>query len=72
MTEEEMAGWHHQLNGHESEQTPGDSEGQGSLVCCSPQGCRKLDTTEQLNNDKDVKKKKAKVNEHVLPLPQIF
>ena len=35
-TEEEMVGWHHQLNGHEFEQTPGDSEGQGSLACCSP------------------------------------
>ena len=33
---DEMVGWHHQLNGHEFEQTPGDSEGQGSLVCCSP------------------------------------
>ena len=39
-TENEMVGWHHRLNGHESEQTPGDSEGQGSLVCCSPWGCR--------------------------------
>ena len=36
MTQDEMVGWHHQLNGHKSEQTPGDSEGQGSLVCCSP------------------------------------
>ena len=35
-TEDEMVGWHHQLNGHEFEQTPGDGEGQGSLVCCSP------------------------------------
>ena len=35
MTEDEMVGWHHQLNGHESEQTPGDGEGQGSLACCS-------------------------------------
>ena len=34
--EDEMVGWHHQLNGHEFEQTPGDSEGQGSLECCSP------------------------------------
>ena len=34
-TEDEMVGWHHQLNGHEFEQTLGDSEGQGSLVCCS-------------------------------------
>ena len=39
-TEDEMAGWHHRLNGHEFEQTPGDSGGQGSLVCCSPWGCK--------------------------------
>ena len=49
--EDEMVGWHHQLNGHESEQTPGDSEGQGSLACCSPWGCKELDTTERLNNN---------------------
>ena len=36
MTEDEMVGWHHQLNGYDSEETPGDSEGQGSLACCSP------------------------------------
>ena len=36
MTEDEMVGWHHQLNGHESEQALGDSEGWGSLACCSP------------------------------------
>ena len=35
-----MVGWHHQLNGHEFEQTPGDNEGQGSLVCCGPRGHR--------------------------------
>ena len=35
MTENEMVGWHHQLNGHEFKQTQGDSEGQGSFVCCS-------------------------------------
>ena len=40
MTEDEMVGWHHQLNGHEFEQAPGDSEGQGSLLCCSPWGHR--------------------------------
>ena len=40
MTEDEMVGWHHQLNGHEFQQTPGDSEGQGSLACCSPWGPR--------------------------------
>ena len=52
MTEDEMVGWHHQLNGHEFEQTPGDSEGQGSLACCSPWGRRESDMTEQLNNSK--------------------
>ena len=40
MTEDEMVGWHHQLNGHEFEQTPVDSEGQGSLACCSMQSQR--------------------------------
>ena len=40
MTEDKMVGWHHQLNGHEFEQTPGGGEGQGSLVCCSPSGHR--------------------------------
>ena len=38
-TEDELVGWHHWLNGHEFEQAPGDGEGQGSLVCCSPWGC---------------------------------
>ena len=38
--EDEMVEWHHRLNGHESERTPGDSEGQGSLACCSPLGHR--------------------------------
>ena len=42
-----MAGWHHQLNRHESEQTPEDSEGQGSPLCCSPWGHKELDMTEQ-------------------------
>ena len=45
-------GWSHQLNGHEFEQTPGDSEGQGSLACCSPWGRKELDMSEQLNNNK--------------------
>ena len=45
-----MVGWHHQLNGHELEQAPGDGEGQGGLVCCSPWSQKKLDVTEQLNN----------------------
>ena len=45
-TEDEMAGWHHRLNGREFEQAPGDSEGQGSLACCSPWGLKESDTTE--------------------------
>ena len=45
-----MVGWDHRLNGHEFEQTQGDGEGQGSLACCSPWGCKELDTTEWLNN----------------------
>ena len=40
MTENETVGWHHQLNGHEFEQTSGDSDGQGRLVCASSQGCK--------------------------------
>ena len=51
-TEDEMVGWYHQLNGHEFEQTPGDSEGQGSLACWSPRGCKESATTGQLNNNK--------------------
>ena len=45
-----MVRWHHQFDGHEFEQALGDGEGQGSLVCCSPWGCKELDMTEQLNN----------------------
>ena len=44
-TEDEKVGWHHRLNGHEFEQTWGDSEGQGSLVCCKPWACKELDMT---------------------------
>ena len=50
MTEDEIVRWHHRHNGHEFEQTPGDSEGQGILVCCSLWGCKESDMTEQLNN----------------------
>ena len=49
MTEDEMVGWHRWHNGHEFEQTPGDSEGQGSLVCFSPWGSKESDMTERLN-----------------------
>ena len=48
-TEDKTVGWHHRLNGHEFEQTPGDSEGQGILACWSPWGCKHSDMTEQLN-----------------------
>ena len=51
-TQDEMVGWHHWLNGHEFEQAPGDGEGQGSLLCCSPRGHKESDMTEQLNNNK--------------------
>ena len=49
-TEDEMVGWPHWLSGHEFKQALGDSEGQGSLVCCSPWGHKELDMTEGLNN----------------------
>ena len=48
-TEDEMAGWHHWLDGCESGWTPGVGDGQGGLVCCDSWGCKELDTTEQLN-----------------------
>ena len=52
MTEDKMIGWHHQLNGYDFEQTLGDSEGEGSLACCSPWGPKELDMTELLNNNR--------------------
>ena len=47
MTEDKTVGWHHRLNGHESDQTRGDSGGQSSLACCGPRGRIEWDTTEQ-------------------------
>ena len=52
MTEGEMVGWYHRLNGHEFEQAPGVGEGQGSLACCSSQGLKESNMTERLNNNK--------------------
>ena len=49
MTEDEMVGWYHRLNGHESEWTPGVGDGQGGLACCSPWGCKESDMTMWLN-----------------------
>ena len=48
-TEDEMIGWHNQLDGHEFEQAPGVGDGQGSLACCSPWGCKESGRTEWLN-----------------------
>ena len=50
MTEDEMVGWHHRLDGRELEQAPGVGDGQGGLVCCSPWGPIESDTTEWLNS----------------------
>ena len=49
MTEDEMVGWHHQLNCHVFEQTPRVGDGQRNLACCSPWGQKESDTTERLN-----------------------
>jgi len=51
VTEDEMVGWHHRLDGHECESAVGDGDGQGSLACCSPWGHKEWDTTEQLNKN---------------------
>ena len=48
-TQDEMVGWHHRLNGHEFEQVPAVGDGQGSLACCSPWGCKEFDVTEWVN-----------------------
>ena len=58
MTDNEMVGWHHLLNGHQYEQTPGNGERQGSLACCSPCGRKESDVTEQLNK----KQQHGKIN----------
>ena len=49
MTEDEMVGWRHRLNGHQFEQATRVGDGQGSLACCSSQGGKELDTTERLD-----------------------
>ena len=56
MTEDEMVGWHHPLNGNEFEQAPGDGDGQESLACCNPCRRKESDMTEQLNNNKVLSK----------------
>ena len=49
MTEDKIVGWYYRLDEHEFEQAPGVGDGQGGLACCSPWGCKELDTTEGLN-----------------------
>ena len=65
VTEDEMAGWHHRLDGHQFEQALGDGDGQGSLGCCSPWGLKESDTTERLNN-----KKGGQLRRAPLPVPR--
>ena len=55
MTADDMVGWHHRLYGPKSEETPGVGDGQGSLACCSPWGCKESDATEWLNWFKKIK-----------------
>ena len=61
--EDEMVGWHHRLGGLDFEQALTDGEGQGSLACSSPWGCKELDTNEQLNNTGKMKGKTTEVGE---------
>ena len=69
MSEDEMVGWHHQLNEHEFEQTLRDDEGQRRLACCSPWGQKELDTTEGLNNNNN-SEITAKYTEIFDPIPK--
>ena len=62
MTEREMVGLYHRHNGHEFEQTLGDSEGQGRLVCCSSQGYKESDMTEQQQKQATMIRRKRKVS----------
>ena len=62
-TEDEMAGWHHWLDGRESEWTPGNGDGQGGLACCDSWGCKESDTTERLNWTELSKKQKCVTHE---------
>ena len=57
MSEDEMVGWHDQLDGHEFEQAPGIGDGQGSLVCCDSWGHKESDMTEQLNGTETIHQK---------------
>ena len=60
-----MVRWHHRLNGHKFKQTQGDSEGQGSLACCSPWGHKELDMTERLTEPKN---ESSRISRSLFPL----
>ena len=60
MSEDKRGGQHHSCNEHELEQTLGDGEGQGGLVCCSSWGCKEIDTTEQLKNNSPIDEQEKK------------
>ena len=71
MTEDEMVGWYHQLDGCEFEQAPGVGDGLGSLVCCSPWGCKASDTLSvctELNNNPYARQQKRHDVKHRLEL----
>ena len=65
-------GWHHRLNGHESEQNPGGGEGQESLACCSPWGRKESDTTERLNSNKGTESPGVLCLSRHPPLPRVL
>ena len=67
MAADEMVGWHHRPNGHEFEQTPEDSKGQGSLACCSSWGCKESDMTEQLSNNSSLNSTSASIRNFIKP-----
>ena len=67
-----MVGWHHRLNGHEFEQTPGDGDGQGSVACCSPWGHKQLDTTEGLNRTEMIRHGELQIMKQQALPPHIF
>ena len=67
-----MVGWHHRLDGHESEQALGVGDGQGSLACCSPWGLRELDMTERLNDNNNNKRFAPAVSSFMESLALIF
>ena len=66
MTKDEMVGWHQQLSGHEFEQDLKDAERQESLMCCSPWGRKELNTTEQLNNNKQLQQTSCDFKKYLL------